>query len=302
VQLVAKHISGYTNKLIQPLTLNHNLQPMLSQKFGLDAADEGLTAEQEEKMMNTGWRHRSATGHTKPDFSGQPIVDTKPAAQPQLPPLKFDGEPGLDAADPDEFSLAAMMCEVKRIYALQPEPLWFLTDDDGEPETIAQYSDTHLGSSEPSAADYKLFVNVSFVGYGNEQNLLAHANLEPGEMRDAWDSKYMKRAQAALKDRIKRDRSYLRNKVKALARFAGVLGLVKELMRNHQKQTPAQRASKKWTGTTPGAWRLWIATIASTRQPTQPSSQRPTSVSRASRRLPSLHPPSTCRCQRQSSR
>jgi hypothetical protein len=35
--------------------------------------------------------------------------------------------------------------------------------------------------------------------------------------------------------------------VKALARFAGVSGLVKELTRNQKKQTPAQRASRNWS-------------------------------------------------------
>jgi hypothetical protein len=51
--VVAKHNPGYTNKFIQPLTLNHDLQPILSQKFSLNAADEGLTAEQEEKVIFT---------------------------------------------------------------------------------------------------------------------------------------------------------------------------------------------------------------------------------------------------------
>jgi hypothetical protein len=75
--------------------------------------------------------------------------------------------------------------------------------------TIAQYSDTHLGSAEPSPADYTLFVEVSFVGYGKQQSQIPYAGLEPGEKRDAWDNKYMKRAKAALKKRIKSDRYYL---------------------------------------------------------------------------------------------
>jgi hypothetical protein len=122
VQLVAKHSPGYTNKLIQPLTLNHDLQPMLSQKFGLNAADEGLTAEQEEKVMATGWRHRSATGHTKPDFSGQPLVETKPEAEPQLPPLNFDESAGANAAAQRDYSVAEMLFEVDTVYAPASTP------------------------------------------------------------------------------------------------------------------------------------------------------------------------------------
>jgi hypothetical protein len=81
-QLVAKHSPGYTNKLMQPLNLDHKLQPMLSETFGLCASDKNLTAEQERKVVATAWRHRSATGQTKPDFLGQPIVATKPEAEP----------------------------------------------------------------------------------------------------------------------------------------------------------------------------------------------------------------------------
>jgi hypothetical protein len=164
VQLVVKHSPGCTSKHMQPLTLDHELQPMLSQNFGLNASDEDLTEEQEKKVMATGWRYRSATGHTKPDFSGQPVFETKPEAEPQVAPLNFDGEAGVDAAAQEELTMAVLMFEVDRVYAPPSTPVWSLTDDEGE--TIAYYSDTQLGSSEPSPANYTLFVEVSFVGYG----------------------------------------------------------------------------------------------------------------------------------------
>jgi hypothetical protein len=159
-QLVAKHSPGYTNKLMQPFTLNHDLPPMLSQKFGLSVADADLTA--------AGWRHRSTTGHTKPDFSGQPLVGTKPEAEPELPPLNYDESAEVDAAAQQDQSLAMLRFEVDTVYAPNPNPVWGLTDDEGEPITIAQYSDTHLGSSEPSPGDYTLYVDASFVGYGKK--------------------------------------------------------------------------------------------------------------------------------------
>ena len=222
VQIVAKHLGGYTNNLMVPLTLDYPVPADVSDKFGLTVADEMLTKERKREILDTGWRHRNkATGLTKPDASGQPIIATRPPAVPQLPPLRFPSESA--AGDPDKeeeekHDTREEQWEVDRFYAPAAK-CWYLTKGD-ETITIEQYATTADGS-EMTKRDYVLWVMTSYVGWRDSsgrrvQYSTAYDGIAEGKKRDAWNAKYRKRVDEMLGEQIFKDRQELRSRRRAV--------------------------------------------------------------------------------------
>jgi uncharacterized protein YndB with AHSA1/START domain len=106
--------------------------------------------------------------------------------------------------------------------------------------TIEQYAAENPGS-DPSKADYKLWLETSFKGWTDDgkrtRYQVSYDDIVPGKKLEEWNADWGKRAAEGLTDRIQRDRKALRARRSASARFATVLPMV-EIVRRCEDQVP----------------------------------------------------------------
>jgi hypothetical protein len=218
------------------MKLDYKLPPSTSEKFGLTVEDEKLGERRRRDIMNVGWRHRSkATGLTKPDYTGQPIIiATRPPAEARLGPLVIPGNDGAEASEEEEkHEETEEQWEVQKIYAppMIPVNSWQLTDKDGESINLEQFAAT-AGDRDLTEEDYIMWIEASFVGWSERsertRSTVALQGMASGEKLEKWKKEYDQRAAKGLKERMKRDRAELKERANARAHFASVLPAVED--------------------------------------------------------------------------